>query len=323
MKFDDLIGLKKPIVRLIEVLAAGIGRVAAPMILRKNADAQAYELRTISEAIKDSREAIPDLHYEGGIISATSPEYASTYSERIESRVAYFEAKKQQNLESISIIAAHRLDQEEDVPEESPTEEWISRFFSFAEDISSEEMKKLWGEVLAGEIKQPGSFSLRTLDALRNISKEEAEIFVKVSRIVIRGAEIYAIPLIEDGRYLKSKFNINLRDILLLRELGLLFPTDLQFVLNSSDENPDIALTCGNSCIWIRRPKDIPTTGINSVFLTSVGKQLLSLIEKEEADIEYIKKFTSYFRQENVKVLVGKLISDDGTNIQYENMKEI
>ena len=40
--------------------------------------------------------------------------------------------------------------------------------------MSSEELQTLWGRVLAGEIKSPGTFSLRTLEFLKNTSHEEA-----------------------------------------------------------------------------------------------------------------------------------------------------
>ena len=36
--------------------------------------------------------------------------------------------------------------------------------------MSSEELQTLWGRTLAGEIKSPGSYSLRTLDFLKNLS---------------------------------------------------------------------------------------------------------------------------------------------------------
>ena len=46
-------------------------------------------------------------------------------------------------------------------------------------------MQELWGRVLAGEVKQPGAFSLRTLEALRNIIGEEAQLFEEVASYAI------------------------------------------------------------------------------------------------------------------------------------------
>jgi len=40
-------------------------------------------------------------------------------------------------------------------------------------------MQILWGKILAEEVKNPNSFSLRTLSILKNISNTDAKIFQK------------------------------------------------------------------------------------------------------------------------------------------------
>ena len=80
-------------------------------------------------------------------------------------------------------------------------------------------MQELWARILAGEIKQPNSFSLRTLETLKNISKEEAELYVKVSKFLFYSINsdyclFKNIPLLE-------KYNIKFSDILKLMDAGL------------------------------------------------------------------------------------------------------
>ena len=41
------------------------------------------------------------------------------------------------------------------------------RFFDAVGNVSNEELQKLWGKVLAGEMQQPGSCSLRTMEVIR------------------------------------------------------------------------------------------------------------------------------------------------------------
>lgn len=78
----------------------------------------------------------------------------------------------------------------------------------------------MWAKILAGEIEEPSSCSLRTLDILRNISKEEAECFVKICNAAIKiESEKYAIPA--DRDYI-LKNSIDYSDILLLGEIGLI-----------------------------------------------------------------------------------------------------
>ena len=54
VEFKDIAGISESLKRLIEVVEEGIGGVSRPVLTRKNADAKAYEIRTIAEAIADS-----------------------------------------------------------------------------------------------------------------------------------------------------------------------------------------------------------------------------------------------------------------------------
>ena len=49
------------------------------------------------------------------------------------------------------------------------------RFFDAVSSVSNEDMQGLWAKVLAGEIQQQGQFSLRTIEALRNMTPLEAK----------------------------------------------------------------------------------------------------------------------------------------------------
>ena len=54
-------------------------------------------------------------------------------------------------------------------------DDWLNLFARLAEDKSSEALQGLFGKILAGEIRRPGSFSLRTVRLLATISKNDAE----------------------------------------------------------------------------------------------------------------------------------------------------
>ena len=68
---------------------------------------------------------------------------------------------------------------------ESPEFDWLMRFFDAVSLVSSEELQELWGKVLAGEVKKPGACSLRTLDIVRNLSRDEAVCFHELCRYVM------------------------------------------------------------------------------------------------------------------------------------------
>lgn len=54
-----------------------------------------------------------------------------------------------------------------------------------AERTNSEYMRRLWGRILKGELKQPGKYSRRVLNILRNLTIEEAQAFTHIARYTI------------------------------------------------------------------------------------------------------------------------------------------
>jgi hypothetical protein len=165
MKISDLTGLSKPLIRLIEVVSAGIGAVLSPYLIKREADAHAYEAKKISETLKVIAEKhnLPVIYKNGQVEIWQKPEDQTlvlppiSLEERCAKRIDYQQRKRQKNIESVTSAAARELAQEVDVPSQAPDEDWITRFFNTAQEVSSKEMQKLWGRILAGEIKKPGS----------------------------------------------------------------------------------------------------------------------------------------------------------------------
>ncbi|MDZ7795557.1 MAG: DUF2806 domain-containing protein [Candidatus Marinimicrobia bacterium] len=75
------------------------------------------------------------------------------------------------------------------------------------------------GKLLAGEIKQPKSFSLRTLECLKTLSKDEALIFNKFSEYALKTYNDCFIFNPDNGKFLEQ-FGITFSDILLMQEAG-------------------------------------------------------------------------------------------------------
>lgn len=282
---SDLAGLEKPITRLIEVVSAGVGKVAAPYLIASTAAARAKEIQDVAQAIKSvTNNADLDISYEEGKVAIKTVESQKFITEvtTIENRASdriLFEANKQQRcLEQVTSHAAFELSGEESVPEQKPDEDWISRFFDYAKTISTQEMQRLWGKILAGEIKRPGKFSLRTLDTVRNISQQEAEMFVKVAQygFFVR-ADAY-VPL-QIGKY--SGDNLLDRSLAALAEAGLLSESPVGFYA-PRDANTRLVFEFSNEIgvSVVRDPKVQPRVemSLNVLRFTNTAKQLMQLI---------------------------------------------
>jgi len=285
----------KPIEKLIEVISQGIGTLYKPRAIRKEADSEAYKIGVIerakSNAIAESKIIDLELY------------------ENIQQRIVYQETRKQINIDNITQIAGTQLSQEEEVSDEKIENDWTTRFFNIAQDISDEEMQNLWGRILAGEIKKPKSFSVRTLELLKNLSKEEAEIFTKFSKLRICAGNTGMVFNQDDGKFLEDEFGIKFIDRLLLTELGLISSeNNLEFSFHATDTDKKTSLIeFGNKGIFIERPENTPKQAISVLVFTKVGSELSKLID-QEPNINYIRKICSSFVFPNVKIEYGDLV---------------
>lgn len=62
---------------------------------------------------------------------------------------------------------------------------WDARFWNYAQDMRDEDVQRIWGRLLAGEYKQPGSFSLKTLDILHSIDTRDVHDFERIAPYVL------------------------------------------------------------------------------------------------------------------------------------------
>lgn len=71
------------------------------------------------------------------------------------------------------------------LPGEDIDPDFLDDWQDTAERTNSEYMRRLWGRILKGELKQPGKYSRRVLNILRNLTMEEAQAFTYIARYTI------------------------------------------------------------------------------------------------------------------------------------------
>lgn len=76
--------------------------------------------------------------------------------------------------------SAHSELKSEASSDDSLDDDWLNFFESYAEKASSSNMRKLWGRILAGEIRKPGAFSLRTLRIASELDQATAASFQRL-----------------------------------------------------------------------------------------------------------------------------------------------
>ena len=174
--------------KLVDYTASGIGAVAGPMLApwkaRKEAEARLIEARADADSLK----LIADAQAKARNSLVESDEAGRGVLEidqdGIRQRIEFQERKRQANIASAFRDAAAELGDKE-VPDREPDHDWTARFFDGVQDVSSEDMRKLWARILSGEVEEPGRTTLRTLDILKNMTKEDARVFRDICNYVI------------------------------------------------------------------------------------------------------------------------------------------
>jgi uncharacterized repeat protein (TIGR03899 family) len=343
----DILGLGKvlPIDKLIDIVSSVAGRLSKPYFDRKDIDTKAYEIKKLAEARAEEMKIISkavkeNFYLTGGIeysetgIAITSPKElpkseeiieisTPTLGERTQSRIDFKEAKKQLNLESVTAYAAEQLKDEPPVTDEPIDEDWKTRFFNIAEEVSNEEMQALWGRILAGEIKKPKSYSLRTLEVLRNLSKEEAECFIKFGQLAIRSSGVSFIINFKSEKLLEEKYKLTFGERLLLEELGFITANDLQFLLPETKENPSqTVFQIGNVCIVATKEANIPQQQVPALVFTKIGQELLQLIATKP-ELDYIQLLAAKIRRKGVVVKFANILNIKDGNIQHTGLVDV
>lgn len=297
----DLSDLTLPLTKLAEVVAAGIGETTRPSLTYKDKRFQ------ISPA--DSTQP------------GTMDTPAESSLERAMARLAFQEQKRQGNIESIVNRAAEALSDDEEVSSAPLDGDWIARFFRIVEDISTKQMQALWGCILAGEIGKPGSFSLRTLEVLRNISRSDAEIFSRVAELRITTDQQSSF-LIHQVEYLAESFGISASDILLLRELDLVVASDLLMMRFITNPQSPTLFRFGQRALMIESSQQAKLPDLNIIGLTSTGHQLAQLVQPKPSD-GYIRKVASLLKHDKVAFKAGILEDRASGDVQITDVQPL
>lgn len=342
MNASDILGLGRvlPVDKLIEILVKTVGRVSKPYFDRKDIDTRAYEIKKLAEARVEEMKIVSQavrsnflltggIEYKNDSVSISSPKeeikslVEPSIEQRVQDRVSYQEIKKQLNLESITSFAVDELRNEEPVTDQPVEEDWANRFFKIAEEISNEEMQALWGRILAGEIKRPKSYSLRTLEVLKNLTKNEAEVFLKFGELSITSAKISFIINFIGEKLLEEKYKLNLNERLLLEELGLVSSSDLEFYMEAKlDSDATTVFKIGTTCVVADRKKGTPKQAFSVLVFTKIGQELLQLI-KYTPELDYVQLLASRIRYEGVTVRYGQILKEEGGNISYSSLTDV
>ena len=288
------VNLKVPALeKLLDYAASGIGAVAGPMLApwkaRKEAEARLIKSRADAHSLKLIADAQAEARHSLAASAQARRRVLEIDRDGIRQRIEFQEGKRQANIVSVVREAAADLGVKE-VPAHKPDPDWTARFFDGVQDVSSEDMRKIWSKILSGEVEDPGRTSLRTLSILRDMSQRDAKALSILMEYLISDFifEDWIEPSI--ATELNSSFKF-------LLHTGLAYPIGPRV---SSMRRPELGkdgVYVEKYCGHVLRVEGPPGTSIDplnlsSTVLTPSGEELARYCENEP-NLVYL----SYFAQ--------------------------
>ena len=276
--------------KLVETISNATGLTARG--IKKNADAESYA--AIKKAEAETEVQLLKLQGE----------------EKIAQYVLARNKQKIENVEEIVSKAKQQFAPDEQVSEEPVEKDWMTRFLNIAEEVSDVDMQEIWGRVLAGEIKKPKSYSLRTLEVLRHLSKEEAALIMKVSNYQV------ALDLLST-----EDFAVSLIDRITLDDIGVICGEELvrTYIIPSKGK---ISFELNKQAlINIYAPIGVKID-LKGFKMSKAGIEIMGLIQEHNYSAFYTN-LSKYIKSKGAtKVTLNEIVNWNGNKYQYKQLEK-
>lgn len=318
------------------ITQGGIGNLASPWQTKRqgraNVDVKVDEMLMLAQAEKDvqdiksgNKKFTKDRKLVNNTINTLEPSNdriepyfnLENIIEASESRVALDLVQEQINLTKTILYTEHELENNnQEGSEQEVDQDWFTRWRSCAEKVSSEELQKLWAKALAGEIIAPGSYSLRTLEFIKNISLEEANDIDKLAPYAIDNMVHKVDFLAEEG--------LDFNYLLGMEELGIINGVQargVQSPIGSIREGYfERVMVHNRKILLIKHDRVDKELKYYFYKVTRLGREVLSLgvFPINEA---YLEQIGFAIKNQGFQVSLGDFEQENEENGRYYNMR--
>ena len=247
------------------------------------------------EPAKKIMNAKADMHIDLEKIRHEFNRQKVTIVERAKLRVFETEIRRQYNLEAICYEAVQQLPTEANP--ENINEDWLHHFISSAQDVSEEELRKIWSNILCQEATKSGQFSKRTLDTLKNFSVSDAAMFEVLSQYLILFN--YGYQYLPNYKNSEGKNYYEYFNLIHLSSIGLIeIIQGLSWKLSSRIILP---VDYFGTLFHAQSIADM-NNSMSYYPLTRVGNELMKVVNRRE-DKKYSENLRTYFINSGFKII--------------------
>jgi hypothetical protein len=180
-------------------------------------------------------------------------------------------------------------------------QDWFLNWMEISKTVSRENVQDILAKILSGEVKKSGSFSLRALDILKNLSKQELQlfqIFCDISFSIPQLGDaltcVISEPFGNPGQNGMQSIGLSYSSLTILQDAGLI-QADLnawrQFQI---PEIVRIPFTIGSTSYVLKLTDEIKSAQqkVKTINFTSAGLELRSVLSigtKPEYDSKFLE----------------------------------
>lgn len=188
--------------------------------------------------------------------------------------------RAQENKDGVAVVAIEDLQQEP--PSENspgPSDSWMMKFERYAEDASSEDLQIMFGKLLAGEIRKPGSISPSTLHFVSMLDTETAKLIERaLSFYALNGACVIGF----------SDKNFTITEISVLEQSGFWSPEKTFNVRIGEDGNFGFTVGVEGMGVAINGNPGAEMT-FATALVSRAGKDIAKIVKKKFDLISFYK----------------------------------
>ncbi len=237
---------------------------------------------TVSKRIGESISRLLGADYDAEAVDESAGGKAQR--ERLNQRLVALEMRRQANIEAVVAMAyAVAGDDAIEGPAPDVEDDWLARFVGHAQDVGNPVMQTVWGEALAHQTANPGSFSLRTLDVLAGMTGDDWGTWKRACRLNFPTG--YLLKLGRRAEF--DEFELTRDDIQRLQTLDLVQETD---DLSVTFYAPTKGLTFDfiGANLIVRHPESTLFT-LPAFRITGAAREIFRHLGADDADMEYLQ----------------------------------
>ncbi len=282
------------------------------------------------------------IRYMGKLLpsSLSKPQYLAMLKAQSEQRLSSINESRMLNVCKTCQRAREILEQEASGPHSDTDnpfpfeDDWLNTFENEACQKSSEEMQERFARILAGEIKRPGSFSIRAIKLLGQIDSKTASIF----RTFCSGCVSFDKPSGsgrtydsmfptfggESSIYLVGKYGITNKMLSFLNEVSLLENEiqasfalgpvlEIQKCFIGNSEDPPVPFLYAGKYYLIKHRDDKKEIdwdfNLTGLSLSSLGSELVCIIDPEPVE-KHFEDMKEFFENKQLELVEVELTND-------------